>query len=337
MIGTMKTLNRTVLNLLLALATTSCATGGAPGAPGDPLQGRTIVVDAGHGGTAATDSFRVGPAGEREEWINLRVAQLLRDILEARGARVVMTREADVAVGLRERAEMAIEAEADAFISIHHNATADADVNFPIVYYHGYASQNQAGVELGRHVARRLNQRLFNGAATPTVVSDHVIFAGSGTGVLRHSYGIPGIIGEASFFTSPEEEQRLQDPAHNRIEAEAYVLALEDFFADGAPAILPKEDAEPLAPFRAAQEAERMSETALRWREDYQEARDLLNAPAPNLERAYELATRSVRTFPDSPVARDAHLLRARILDARGRTEEAEDTRRRVRQFYPES
>src|SRR5690606_39701574 len=61
-----------------------------------------------------------------------------------------------------------------------------------------------------------------------SIVSDHVIFAGSGTAVLRHSYGIPGVIGEASFFTNPEEERRLRDSRWNRREAEAYVQALED-------------------------------------------------------------------------------------------------------------
>ena len=45
----------------------------------DPLAGRTICIDPGHGGTADTDSYRVGPTGEREEWIDLRVALILRD------------------------------------------------------------------------------------------------------------------------------------------------------------------------------------------------------------------------------------------------------------------
>ena len=49
---------------------------------------------------------------------------------------------------------------------------------------------------------------------------------------------------------------------------------------------------------------------------------------------AYELLTRSARNFPDSPVARDAHLHRARILDAWGRTGEANEVRRRVGEFY---
>jgi hypothetical protein len=44
----------------------------APASPQEsrrPLAGRVVCVDPGHGGTAATDSYRVGPCGEREEWI----------------------------------------------------------------------------------------------------------------------------------------------------------------------------------------------------------------------------------------------------------------------------
>jgi N-acetylmuramoyl-L-alanine amidase len=325
------------LALVFAFALTGCAAGvrAAAVGPGEnPLRGRTIVVDPGHGGTAATDSYRVGPTGEREEWVNLRVARLLRDLLEARGARVLLTREGDDDIGLRARADLARGAGADAFVSIHHNATADPAVNVPIVYYHGYASQNQAGVELARQVAEALDQSLFGGAAEPSVVSDHVIFAGSGTAVLRHSYGIPGVIGEASFFTNPAEEKRLRDSTWNRREAEAYVQALEGFFSQPVPPVLSVDEADELAPFRTAQEAERMSDVARQWHEDFVEGRSLMHQAEPDLEQAYERLTRSVRNFPDSPVAREAHVLRARILEAWGRTEEAEQTRQRVREFY---
>ena len=55
-------------------------------------------------------------------------ARLLRDELERRGARVLMTRTEDVAVELPRRAEVAIEGSADLFLSVHHNATADPAV-----------------------------------------------------------------------------------------------------------------------------------------------------------------------------------------------------------------
>ena len=321
------------LGVVLVLAASSCAPA-ARNTP-DPLHGRTIVVDPGHGGTAATDSYRVGPGGEREEWIDLRVALILRDLLEARGARVLLTRDADTDVPLRARADLARDSSADAFISIHHNATADPTVNFPIIYYHGYATANEAGVSLARHLARHLTRALFADTVEPSVVSDHVIFAGSGTAVLRHSYGTPGVIGEASFFTNPDEERRLQDSTYNRREAEAYVRALEDFFSEPVPPVRPASTVTPLERFQTAQEAERMSDEARRWREDYEEGRRLMEGPDKNLDRAYELLTRSARNFPDSPVARDAHLLRARILAERGRAAEAAETRRRVNEFHP--
>lgn len=321
------------LVLALAIGGAGCAAAGRTGA--DPLRGRTIVVDPGHGGTAATDSYRVGPGGEREEWIDLRVALILRDLLEARGARAILTRETDVDVPLRARADLARDSAADAFVSIHHNATADPAVNFPIIYYHGYASANGASVQLARHLARHLTEALFGGSVEPSIVSDHVIFAGSGTAVLRHSYGIPGVIAEASFFTKPAEEARLRDTAYNRREAEAYVRALADFFAGPEAAIQPKESLAPLEPFRTAQEAERMSEEARRWREDFEEGQRLAAGTGRDLERAFELLTRSARRFPDSPVAGEAHMLRARVLDAWGRASEAEAARRRVREFYP--
>ena len=125
----------------------------------DPLVGRTICIDPGHGGTAETDSYRVGPTGEREEWINLRVALMLRDILERRGARVLITRTEDVAVELQDRATLAVENGADVFLSIHHNATADPQANFPVIYYHGNASESQAGIELGREEAAMEHRR----------------------------------------------------------------------------------------------------------------------------------------------------------------------------------
>ena len=318
---------------MLAIGTSSCAST-AHHIP-DPLHGRIIVLDPGHGGTAATDSYRVGPGGEREEWIDLRVALIVRDLLEARGARVLLTRDSDTDVPLRARADLARDSSADAFISIHHNATADPAVNFPIIYYHGYASANEAGVALARHLARHLTQALFADTFEPSVVSDHVIFAGSGTAVLRHSYGIPGVIGEASFFSNPEEERRLQDSTYNRREAEAYVRALHDFFSEPVPPVRPASTVTPLERFQTAQEAERMSDEARRWREDYEEGRRLMEGPDRNLDRAWELLTRSARNFPDSPVARDAHLLRARILDEHGRAADAAETRRRVDEFHP--
>ena len=49
--------------------------------PPKPLTDITICIDPGHGATTRTDSFRVGPTGEREEWIDLRVGKYLKKYL----------------------------------------------------------------------------------------------------------------------------------------------------------------------------------------------------------------------------------------------------------------
>jgi N-acetylmuramoyl-L-alanine amidase len=301
----------------------------------NPLRGRLICIDPGHGGTAETDDFRVGPTGEREEWINLRVALILRDLLEARGATVLMTRTEDVPVGLRDRAVMAVEASAEVFLSIHHNATADPEVNFPIIYYHGHASENPASVALGRALARHLAETLFDGETPVSLVSDHVIFPTSGTAVLRHSYGIPGVIGEASFFTHPAEEQRLRDPEHNRREAEAYVAALEEFFRGEIDPIVEKGSLVTVPPFEVFQEDDRMRPEALAWRENFERGCALMEERGPEaLEEAYRLLTLSARAFPDSPVARECHWRRTLILERQGNGEQAHHERPRVTELY---
>jgi N-acetylmuramoyl-L-alanine amidase len=315
-------------------ARSSVAAGEAPAAR--PLAGRVVCVDPGHGGTAATDSYRVGPSGEREEWIDLRVARMLKEELERRGARVVMTRTEDVAVELPRRAEIAREAGADLFLSVHHNATADPTWNAPTVYFHGNASENRAGVALARLVAEGLNEALFDGRATPAIASDHAIFPGRGAAVLRHSYGIPGVISEASFFTNPGEERRLRDAAHNRREAQALARAVEEFLATPVPPIEAVGSRVSLPPFAVLQEAERMSPEARRWREAFDEGRVLLEkGEAESLARAYERLTFSARAFPDSPLAGECHRLRAEVLERQGRADEARQERLRAAEHHP--
>lgn len=298
------------------------------------LAGKTIFLDPGHGGTAETDQYRVGPTGEREEWINLRVALMLRDMLEEKGAEVVMSRTSDSAVALRERAEMAKAANADVFLSIHHNATADTSVNFPIIYFHGNASENRASVALAKAVAAQLKEQLFAGDTPVSVASDHTIFPKAGTAVLRHSYGIPGIIGEATFFTHPPEELRLKDENYNQQEANAYTDALEDFFAEEIPPVEAKYSRHKLPPFRAFQEAERMRPEARLWRQDYEAGKDWLREG--EVDSAYFYLTRSARSFPDSYLAREVHLLRGATLEKMDSIAAAQEARLRAEEYYTE-
>lgn len=302
-----------------------------------PISGKLIVIDPGHGGTAATDSYRHGPTGEREEWINLRVALILKDFLTEKGATVLMTRTTDVAVPLAERAKLAIDNKADLFVSIHHNATADSSANFPIIYFHGTASENQASVLFAKYLAGSLAKHLFRSETPMSIVSDHAIFPEAGAGVLRRSYGIPGVIAEASFFTNPAEEQRLTQREYNEHEAAAYAEAIENFFTMPIPAILPKDTAIFPPQFRTLQESERMDPVALRWKEDFEEGTVLMKkTDTASIRNAYDLFTRSARSFPDSYLAGTCHQHRALLLKKMGSVEEAVHEEKRVKEFYPE-
>ncbi|HXH03169.1 MAG TPA: N-acetylmuramoyl-L-alanine amidase [Candidatus Competibacteraceae bacterium] len=96
---------------------------------------RTIVIDPGHGGK---DSGARGPSGLTEKDITLDVAQRLRDRLSLRsGYRVLLTRENDRPLTLRQRVAIANTYGADLFISIHVNALPVPWHAFVETYYFG--------------------------------------------------------------------------------------------------------------------------------------------------------------------------------------------------------
>ena len=78
-----------------------------------------IALDAGHGGN---DPGAIGRHGLREKDVNLDIAQRVKRILEAKGFKVVMTRNSDKFIPLPKRAQIANDAKADLFVSFHVNA-----------------------------------------------------------------------------------------------------------------------------------------------------------------------------------------------------------------------
>ncbi len=83
-----------------------------------PLAVRRIVLDAGHGGTDPGATA----AQVMEKEITLDIGQRLRTLLESNGFDVVVTREGDRTVALRDRAVLANASKSDIFVSIHVNA-----------------------------------------------------------------------------------------------------------------------------------------------------------------------------------------------------------------------
>ena len=94
----------------------------APADPAQPLAGRTIVIDPGHGGS---EQGGAGALRVQEKDIVLNIGLQVAGLLRAQGANVVLTRESDVQVPLYTRPLLAEAADADLLLSIHANALPD--------------------------------------------------------------------------------------------------------------------------------------------------------------------------------------------------------------------
>ena len=102
-----------------------------------------IVIDAGHGGH---DTGTIGPHGVLEKDVCLDVALRLGNLIEQRlpGADVVYTRKDDTFVPLEERTQIANDAKADLFISIHANSSEDPSARGIETYYLNFATSAEA-------------------------------------------------------------------------------------------------------------------------------------------------------------------------------------------------
>jgi len=179
-----------------------------------PLRGRVIAVDPGHPPGGAT-----GPTGLREAEANLAVGLALRSILEREGARVLVSRTTDTAVGLYERTTMAESGGAEVLVSIHNNAFPDG-VN-PFVnngtstYYFHPRSAALAFLVQGALVAE-LGLRDLG--------------VGRGNFALVRPTWMPAVLTEGAFLMVPEQEQGLRTPAFQEAYARGIALGIQAYF-----------------------------------------------------------------------------------------------------------
>ena len=100
-----------------------------------------VVIDPGHGGP---DSGAVGIGGIRETEVVLDISIQVARLLEAKGVKVRLTRKSEVDLDLPPRVAIANRLSADAFVSIHANASRNPrkDVNgIETFYFSGYRGQ----------------------------------------------------------------------------------------------------------------------------------------------------------------------------------------------------
>ncbi len=180
-----------------------------------PLAGRTIAVDPGHPPAGAT-----GPTGLYEGDAVLAVGERLRQLLEERGATVVMTRTTRAPVDLNLRPVIARRANAEAFVSLHLNAYPDGVDPFTAPNGSGTYFYREQSVPLARAVQRGLLANIG--------LPDEGIFFRS-LAVVRHSW-MPAVLTEGAFVIVPEQEAAMRTPEVQDRYAKAIADGLEAYF-----------------------------------------------------------------------------------------------------------
>lgn len=152
------------------------------------LQGITIVIDPGHGGN---DRGTTGARGTDEKDLTLPTAELLARKLKAAGANVLLTRESDTHVSLRKRVAFSHQHQADAFLSIHYDATIDSTASGFTTFF---ANKRQ------KSLANEVNKGLDKTVSIRNRGSQRADFF-----VLRENRQ-PAILIELGFLSNPNEE-----------------------------------------------------------------------------------------------------------------------------------
>jgi len=209
------------------------------------LEVRTVVVDAGHGGSNPGVD---GVGGILEKNVNLAVALKLREELRRRGFEVVLTRDDDQHLSLAERAEIANAAGGDLFISLHCNGWFNEGARGFETYFLSPAksdwSQSVEAVENSGHdepddvefIVWDLVQNSFISASSDLaeVVQAEVTrdLGQPDRGVRQAGFRVlvgawmPAVLLEMGFLTHPDEARQLARDSYQRQLARAIAEAV---------------------------------------------------------------------------------------------------------------
>jgi N-acetylmuramoyl-L-alanine amidase len=187
----------------------------------------TVVLDAGHGGE---DGGAVSATDIYEKDLNLAIAKILREMLEANGIPVVMTRETDVllydrhsdyrghkkAQDLATRLNISETTPDSVLVSIHMNA-------YPLSQYHGLQVWYSPNHPDSQKIAEQIQQTVESHLQPE---NERRVKAATGSIYLLHHSTRPAVLVECGFLSNPEEAERLNDPAYQRQLAFLIFLAI---------------------------------------------------------------------------------------------------------------
>ena len=231
----------------------------APAATPKPNAKPVIVIDAGHGGI---DPGTIGASGTREKNVTLANARQLRRQLQATGRyKVVMTRDSDVYVPLRDRIAMARAAHGDMFISLHADAYDADTLRGASIYTLSEdasdseaaalaAKENKSDVIAGVDLTQESNtvSSILIDLAQRETKNRSVQFAGLLVGALKndtkilrnaHRYAgfvvlkapdIPSVLIELGYLSSKADERLLTTAAHRGKITKDILRAVDAYF-----------------------------------------------------------------------------------------------------------
>jgi N-acetylmuramoyl-L-alanine amidase len=230
-----------------------------------------IAIDAGHGGDdpgAMGVWSKVHKRVLQEKHVTLAISKELKNLIEKqRGYRVVMIRNGDYFVPLKQRRSLARKYQADLMISIHADAFTDTRAYGASVFA---ISNKGATSAMAAFIAKQENDadviggvNLANKDDVLAEVLTDLSFTASqeaslkvGKSVLRnmgrlgklHSHRVeqagfavlkapdlPAILVETGFISNPSEASRLADRNHQRKVASAIFSGINNYFSDYPP------------------------------------------------------------------------------------------------------
>ena len=184
--------------------------------------GRTLVIDAGHGGE---DGGAVSASGVRESTLNLAVALRVRDLAAFVGLDTVMVRETDVSVAdggatvserkrsdLAERVRLVQSTPGALLLSIHQNHFAEEKYDGAQVFY------RSGSEELAKKTQENLRLCLDPSNRRQAKKSSQVY--------LMEHISCPAILVECGFLSNAAETEKLTQPDYQKKLAAAMLCAI---------------------------------------------------------------------------------------------------------------